>query len=337
MTSIIIKKGSIQRKIMGAILFTCAVALLLLCAAYFVFEYVSYRNTEKQNLATLGSVVASNSSAALAFESRADANEILAALKGNPHVVAAALYNKNNQLFAWYPASLKPAELPAKPAADGYNFNNGLIEGFEPVYQKTDKLGTLYIRSDLKQMYKQLYNLLLITVLLFTGALLIAYLLSVLLQRRISQPVLALEDTARTITQMHDYSVRAVKTSNDELGSLTDAFNRMLTQIELQNEAIKEAGVETSKLAAIVESSNDPIISMTQDGIITSWNDSAERTFGYKPAEVIGRSILTIIPDGRRHEHESILERLGKGERIEQFETQRLTKNPKEQDIYLTK
>ncbi|MES2276142.1 MAG: ATP-binding protein [Bacteroidota bacterium] len=323
------KHSSIQSKIMNAILLACSVVLLLSAGAYFVFEYVSYKKTVKNNVATLAGIIASNSSAALAFDSRADARDILGALKSNPHIVAACLFDEHNRLFVAYPATIDSKLLPTSPQPDGYRFINGTLEGYEPVMQQSGRLGTLYIQSDLKEIYTQLGRLIFIAGLLFAGSLTVAYFLSVFLQKRITKPILLLENTARTISEQHDYSVRAVKTNADELGSLTDAFNQMLTEIELQNQTI-------SQLAAIVESSNDPIISMALDGTITSWNDSAERTFGYAAGEMIGQSILTIVPPDRIEEEAEILARLEQGERIEQFETQRLTRNKKLLDISLT-
>lgn len=321
---------------MSAILFTCTVVLLLMSAAYFLFEYVSYKKTIKDNLSTLGTIVAANSSASLAFDSRTDAREILGALKGNPHIVSAGLYNEQGQLFVTYPTPISARQLPAKPQADGYHFSNGFLEGYEPVTQRSNRLGTLYIKSDLGQMYAQLSNLLLTAGLLFTASLLVAYVLSVLLKRSIVKPILLLENTARSISQGHDYSLRAAKASEKELSSLTDAFNQMLSQIELQNQALLDAGAENSKLAAIVESSNDPIIGMTPEGNITSWNDAAQRTFGYEAEELVGQSIMNIVPPDRQQEEIELLHRLESGESIEQFETQRITKNKKLLEVSLT-
>jgi PAS domain S-box-containing protein len=321
---------------MGAIMFTCMVALLLLCSAYFIFEYISYKKTVKNNVSTLAAIIASNSSAALAFDSRTDARDILGALKDNPHIVMAALYDQHGQLFAAYPDTVSARALSGILRPDGYYFSNGLLEGFEPVRQRSDRLGTLYVRSDLKEIYAQLGSLILVAGLLFAGSLLVAYLLSILLQRRITRPILLLENTARMVSGQHDYSVRAAKTTNDELGSLTDAFNQMLKQIELQNDTINETVAETAKLASIVEFSNDPIISMAPDGIITSWNNAAERTFGYTAEELLGKSILAIVPPERRKEEAEIQARLERGEQIDQFETQRITKANRLLDISLT-
>jgi two-component system sensor histidine kinase VicK len=101
------------------------------------------------------------------------------------------------------------------------------------------------------------------------------------------------------------------------------------------NEA-KIAEEKSAKLAAIVESSDDAIISKTLQGIITSWNNSAERMFGYKAEEMIGESILKIIPKDRQQEEPVILSRLSRGERVDHFETKRITKSGKLIDLSLT-
>ena len=98
----------------------------------------------------------------------------------------------------------------------------------------------------------------------------------------------------------------------------------------------KQAEEKSAKLAAIVESSEDAIISKTLEGIITSWNDSARRIFGYTAEEIIGRSVLTLIPDDRKFEEPQILKKLRRGERIDHFETQRVTKNGRLIDISLS-
>jgi PAS domain S-box-containing protein len=98
----------------------------------------------------------------------------------------------------------------------------------------------------------------------------------------------------------------------------------------------KQAAQAAAHLAAIVTSSNDAIISKTLDGTITSWNAAAERMFGYAAEEVVGQSILILIPSDRRHEEEEILTRLRAGERIEHYETVRRTKDGRNLDVSLT-
>jgi PAS domain S-box-containing protein len=89
-------------------------------------------------------------------------------------------------------------------------------------------------------------------------------------------------------------------------------------------------------LAAIVESSDDAIVSKNLDGIVTSWNAAAERILGYKAAEMIGKPVLTIIPPELHGDEREILRRIRAGERIEHFETVRVTKSGERLDVSLT-
>lgn len=108
----------------------------------------------------------------------------------------------------------------------------------------------------------------------------------------------------------------------DASGNLTGAVNMLVDITER-----KLAEQTANRLAAIVESSEDTIISKSLDGIITSWNGSAERMFGYSAEEVIGKSISILIPAERQHEEPGILQRIRRGERIEHYETVRRRKD----------
>lgn len=99
---------------------------------------------------------------------------------------------------------------------------------------------------------------------------------------------------------------------------------------------IKQAEEKSAKLAAIIESSDDAIVSKTLESVITSWNDSAERMFGYTADEIIGETIYKLIPEDRQDEEPQILSRLKSGERVEHFETKRITKAGKLIDVSVT-
>ncbi|MES2828448.1 MAG: PAS domain S-box protein [Bacteroidota bacterium] len=106
--------------------------------------------------------------------------------------------------------------------------------------------------------------------------------------------------------------------------------------IALDISEIKKGEEKSARLAAIIDSSDDGIISKTLESVITSWNDSAERMFGYNSEEMIGESIYKLIPEDRKEEEPRILARLHKGERVEHFETKRLTKDGRLLDVSLT-
>src|SRR5688572_11965070 len=94
--------------------------------------------------------------------------------------------------------------------------------------------------------------------------------------------------------------------------------------------------VAQARLAAIVESSDDAIVSKSLDGIITSWNKGAERIFGYTEAETIGKPVTILIPPERLDEEPKILARLRRGERVDHFETVRRAKDGRLLEVSVT-
>lgn len=98
----------------------------------------------------------------------------------------------------------------------------------------------------------------------------------------------------------------------------------------------RETQESNAWLVAIVENSNDAIVSKTLDGIVTSWNRGAERLFGFSADEIVGRPITMIIPDDRLTEEVEILSQIRKGERIEHFETIRRAKDGELMDVSVT-
>jgi len=114
-------------------------------------------------------------------------------------------------------------------------------------------------------------------------------------------------------------------------GELRGAVNMLMDVTE--HDRAEEA---TQRLAAIVASSDDAIISKTLNGIVMSWNEAAERMFGYAPDEIIGQSILKLIPIDRHGEEVEIVSRIRNGERIEHYETVRQRKDGSLFDISLT-
>ena len=296
---------------MSVILLTCGIVLSLMCVAYVVLEYVSFRNTAKNNISTLGAVIATNSSAALAFDSQIDAQEVLNALNAEPDIAIAALYDKEKQLFVTYPADTSNQIFPEVRESRYYWFQGGFLEGFEPVLQKNEIQGYLYVKSDLKTMYRQLGYYILVGVALIMMSLLVAFLLSRILQRTISRPILDLKNTAKAISEKHDYSVRATKTGHDEIGELTDAFNSMLSQIQKQNleirsfnqtleQRVKERTIELQNqkdfIETIINSSVDLVVVLDKDLNYLMVNSRIEEYYGKSRNELIGKNIVDVFP-----------------------------------------
>jgi len=234
------KNISIRTKLMRIIMLVCGIVVLMTCVIFFLNDFYSFRESTLQNVSTYGQIISNNSTAAVAFESKDDAQEILSALKAEPHIVAASIYNVNGKLFCVYPTNYNSYELPATPGAIGYHFTNSTLEGFQPIVQGGKRLGTLYLKSDLNALNGRFKLYVIIMGLILCFSFVLTFVLSKYLQRGVSAPILALAETAKAISEQKDYSVKATKLSDDEVGSLTDAFNQMLTEIHEQTEKLNE-------------------------------------------------------------------------------------------------
>jgi PAS domain S-box-containing protein len=124
----------------------------------------------------------------------------------------------------------------------------------------------------------------------------------------------------------------------DAEGTLIGAVNTLvdITERHQAEQLVRQSEISYRRIAAIVESSDDAILSKTLDGIITSWNSGAERLFGYTADETIGKPVTMLIPVDRQDEEPAILARLRRGERVDHFETVRQRKDGTLVDISLT-
>ena len=241
----------IKKKLTALFMLISSLVLLLTAAAFVTYEVLTIRQRTLANLSSLGRVIAANSTASLAFANEADAREILSALRAEPHVVAAGLYNKDGRLFSRYPANLSSEALPAVLERDGYRFEGGYVIGLEPVAETGNpRLGTLYLKSDMTAVSRALRLSAAIGAGVMAISLLAAYFLAAVLQGRISQPILALSEAAAVVATRQDYSVRAPKIGTDELGVLTDAFNQMLGRIEEQDRELRRYATELEQRVA---------------------------------------------------------------------------------------
>ena len=299
-----LKENTIQRKLVRIVLLISGVVLLSASTTILTYEFLTFRQTTIQQASTLGQIIAANSTAALAFDNSGDATEILSAVKAEQAIVGAGLYNKEGKLFSHYPPNVPRSDFPATPKEDGYRFVASNLFGFQPVIQgQNNRLGTLYLKWDLKAVYQRfLFYGASIIVIMTVCLLAAAYMLSKTLRRRISQPILELAETAKAVSNRQDYSVRAKKTSeDDELGLLTDGFNHMLTRIQAQNTALK--GSE-QRVRAVLNSAMTGVIVIDTEGKIIDWNPRAETMFGWTSAEATGQGLAEkIIPDRFRDAH----------------------------------
>jgi signal transduction histidine kinase len=225
----------IRQKLVLIVVLSTGGALVLASAGLIAFDLIRFRGEMKRDLTNLADIIATNSTAALSFDDEEAAEETLSSLRASPPIDAASIYDENGELFARWVRDGKTRELPVRPEPDGNRFTRGHLLLFQPVYLDSRRLGTVYLESSLEPMYGRLRTQALTVLLVFCVSGVFAVLLSARFQRLISRPILHLAETAQAVSERQDYSIRAGRTSADELGRLVDAFNHMLDQIQARD------------------------------------------------------------------------------------------------------
>jgi two-component system sensor kinase FixL len=286
------KNMPIREKLMAVILLTSAVVLFLTCVSFITYEFITLHKNMLSNYVTRSQIIAANSTASLAFQNPADATEVLASLKSDERLTQACIYDNKGKVFAKYPATQPTADFPAEVGTSGYR--EGHLEIFSPVVQEGRPLGTVYLQANLSALTDRYRAFLWLSLGIILGSLLVALLLSRMLQKQISMPILALAETAKAISEHRDYSVRAQKFSGDELGLLTDAFNQMLSEISAREQDLKAS---EANYREIFDKANDGIIVLDPDSAspIVDINDKTVQMTGYGPEEFKNMPIEKLV------------------------------------------
>jgi PAS domain S-box-containing protein len=224
--------STIKRKLMLIIMLTCSVTLLLACAAILFFEHAGTKQVLKHNTQVMANVIGANSSAALSFKDQNAAKETLSALRAEPYVLSACLYTHDGKVFATYYREGSKVTPPPPVGEEGLTFGATTLNLFHQIRLEGDVVGTVLIQSDLRIIRERLQTYLGIIGFVMLSAGVVAFLLSLTLQKVISGPILHLADTANNVASEKNYSIRADKTSTDEMGVLIDRFNEMLSGIQ---------------------------------------------------------------------------------------------------------
>ena len=210
---------SIKKKLTIIILLTCSVALLLACGLFMVYDFLHLRDEMRHRIAMLAGVVEANSRASLSFQDRNSAEETLRTLGAEERIVCAAIYGPDGGLFARYTRSDAAGEAPPpRPQQDGTRFAGGRLIRFSPIVLDQQRIGTLFLSSNLEELHTSVRVEVAIALSLMVGALLVALLLSSRLQRVITEPIAHLALTAKVVATEKNFSLRAVKRGGDDVG-----------------------------------------------------------------------------------------------------------------------
>jgi signal transduction histidine kinase len=283
------RAASLRAKLFAIVIVTIA-ALLLSVGAMTVFEFRSYRQAMVRDLLTLAHVVGANSTAALKFNDQGAAEEILrVGFSFQPRIVSSCLYDKAGRLFAAYRRPEPDSGCPPKLDGAGVVLRREGYLFYDPVFVLEEPVGTLRLSSHLGELERQVQLQLLLRLLVLLSSSVVALLVAARLQRIVSVPVLDLARTAKIISERRDYTLRASKLSDDEVGSAVDAFNQMLQRIEQADQALRRAGEQSRSHARILQSVLDNMgegMAVSDDkGSFLIWNPAATRLLGKGPTE----------------------------------------------------
>ncbi len=235
----------IRRKLTLVNLLTSGIAVLLVCLAFFAYEIAVFRRGLLEQTATQANVIGYNVASALLFADPAAAATTLAALRAEPAIEGAAIYDEHGARFASWDNPVTP-DVPALPdrvgaRATAASFAGGRLLVTRPIVADDAPIGTVAIVASLGGLRQRLVGYASIAALVLVAAIAAAIAISWALQGQISQPILDLVDTTRTVSAHKDYSLRAPPGGRDEIGLLVASFNDMLAAIQARDDELKDA------------------------------------------------------------------------------------------------
>lgn len=295
-------RQTMRAKLMGVVAITTTAALLISASATLLRDLSRYRESQAAELTTEADILAFTAGPALAFDDRGTAERTLAALRTRPAVLVAGLYDANGVLFARYVrAGATANQLRAPHAGRGLRVIGDRMELTHDVVAQGERLGTLYLVATY-DISRGLWDYAGIVGLVTLLSLALALVASTALQRALMAPLDAIANVARRVVGQRDYSLRASKASDDEIGLVVDAFNDMLgvvqdrdRALEQSNSALRESEARfrgTFEIAAV------GVANVAPEGRFTLVNERLCQILGYSREELLQRTFAEIThPD----------------------------------------
>lgn len=253
---------SLQRRLLGVTMLTSLVALLVALGAMVAYDLRAYHEGWVTDLKAQAELLGRSTAPALEFDDHKVASENLALLRLQPKVKAAAIYGAQGEMFAAYAAPGVDATVPPRAQAAGVHRDQGDLVVAQPIRQDGRVIGSVLLRAEYA-LYDRVLSYLGIAAAVAIAALGVALLLSTRLQRAVVQPILAISDVAQDVMQRQDYSRRAPKATQDEVGLLADSFNGMLGEIERRSHEVlrlnEELEARVRERTAQLEASNEEL------------------------------------------------------------------------------
>ena len=282
------RHNSINRKLIRMNMLVTGAALLASSLAFLFFQLSAFRQSMVRNLSIEAQIAGANTASALLFDDAGSAVRTLSALRAAPAIVFAQVYAPDGTLFAGYQrgSGSAPRHFPPLLRGDTENhrFTADDLSLVHEIIFQGKYVGTIYVRTDLRELTDQVLRYYEIFGVVFVLSLLAAFLLSHPFQRAFTQPIVELAAVARTISREKQFSMRAAGTgSHDEVDILMDAFNEMLSEIQARDTALEFAH---ERLNLALKSAGIGTWSVGDGRIV--WDDFMYPLFGLPPGSFSG-------------------------------------------------
>lgn len=233
----------IKTKLFVSITGTVAVLLLVSEIFFAVYNWFNYRDTLARNLVAVNEVIGLNATAALSFNDAEAASEALSSLRGMHEVLKACIYTQDSdssELFAHYYRDSQVEPCPPRPK-EGRFLGSETIAQWSDIWLNKERLGGLYLERELGDLWAATRFDALVMMSATLVSLVLAAIISTWILTIIGAPIVALLETVRKVSSTGNYSHRAQRHGNDEIGELITNFNEMLRQIELRDDSLAKA------------------------------------------------------------------------------------------------
>ncbi|HET7175845.1 MAG TPA: ATP-binding protein [Gammaproteobacteria bacterium] len=260
-----LRMRSVRTKLLAGVLLTTLAALLVSGAALLAFDLHTLRAGLRDDLATQAELIGRACVPALQFNDPKVANDNLGLLKARPLIDAAALYDSKGVLFGSYTrVGAAQTHFPQLPDIDSVQFEGEEVTLNHRIIDNNEILGSIYLHAHY-ELYQRIRNYIGILLAVSALATLISLLLSTWLQRTITRPILAITRLAQQVTDKRDYSPRAEKITDDEIGYLVDSFNRMLNEIGERAKAVEASNRELTREVTERKNAEDEILRLNRE------------------------------------------------------------------------
>ena len=232
---------SLRHKLLLIVLTTSLAALAVTGAAMVIYDLRAYHHSWVNDLMTQADILGRASAPALAFDDPRAAEENLALLKARPQISAAAIYTARGEPFASYAmGSPSNPQFPGVPETDGYQIEGKQLVVYKRIVENNETLGAIYLSAGY-ELFERLRDYVGILSVVMILSLVVAVLLSYWMHSEVTKPILAISDLMRKVMATRDFTLRAKKTTKDEIGYLADGFNGMLAEIGRRAQVMEES------------------------------------------------------------------------------------------------